>query len=905
MDSITVTNANQSIKDNEFIINAVRNGKIEGIIKELNIDWKNRTINEHASSYQYFSDNGYIETNTDTLTEKGILFFSRICIEFENQCAGITLEGRYEVIECIYNGKNSASFIVEHNILGTRLVVKFIRPGAASNIKESLRVISKNGQIPNLIHPIDFFQTQLNDIFEKEVLIDCIIYPYVEGITLGDFLKKQKRPLNAHTIATFVKQVGEVLARLEHLGAYHGDLHEENIIVKFSKEESLSFIIIDVSYGITGSVNSEVCKDNDLSYFRQHVLNLLRAQQEFLSKMSIRKYLGANMSFVIKQLMSKEASSFRDIVILLDRNPAYEKYKHKKKKFIEDKFSSPGDFKLQRYEEIIDPEIALKLFYPFPELMDSLSQFGNIVISGNRGSGKSTYLAALAFFPKVEEPLRDFRDIYGIYFPCRQGEFRLMSPDVVNYDLIGARRVKHLIVIKIVRKTLESLAEGLELGKIKDPINYTKIKTFLSNFLADGEIITIDKEMISEIRNLVSIMIRIEMKELDNLFDTTKGALSRKLTSEVDLVIFFSIIRETFLELSSTKFHLLFDDAGSPNIPRETQLILNDFIVSSNPVFCVKLSIERYSYTFHTTMKKQLESGHDYHEYDISKIFYTGSKIFGLNLSKLQGYNFNIVKKRLEYFGYNSSNIVDYLGDRGDIYEKIVRSLSRKDRNAYYHSWPVVWQLADRTPRNLLEIISEIFSVANIDKSSPPRIIEPRSQDRAIRSVSEKRLKSISQISGGITVHNELYSLGKQLFRITSSIGSAFRIYLMSEPDKKRRKEQYLAIERNDSSPLSKEVESLLQEMIKYGILDESLLEVARDDRVKKPIYILNKIYCPAFSIGYRKDQNLRLSKNNFEEVFINPKKFIEAGTKRLREQDSTDELEKINHIFGVYRNDN
>lgn len=900
MASITVPNINKVIKDSGSLIDNIKSGSIEKDILELDINWKYLAVNKEAKIFSRFVDYGFIDKTSSQLTPKGLLFFGRVCIDFEEQLKNSTIDNKYRVLKLIYSGKNSASFLTEHEILGTKVVIKILRPGAAKNVKDSLKIIASGGQVSHLVQPIDFFNTKVADIYGKEVDVECIVFPYVDGMTLGQFLRNEQQPLNAHTIASFIKQVSFVLAHLESLGAYHGDLHEENIIVNFAETGNLTFNIVDISFGILGSVDPSVCRDNDLAYFRQHIWNLLSAQQKFLAKMSIRKYLGAKIFQIIYQVMSPEVIKFSTIKRLFERNPSYEEYKLNKNEFLDRKFTRPGLFKLQRYEEIIDPEVALKLFVPFTELMENISQFGNIVVSGNRGSGKSTYLAALAFFPKVKEPLMDFRQTFGVYFPCRQGEFRLMSPDIVDYDLIGIRRVKHVMIIKVIRRTLESLAEGIESNKLKEPSDFEKLKHHLSDFLHEGEIISIDAEIVSEIRNLVSIMVRIEMKELDNLFRSRKEALSKRLASEVELIEFFKILRETFPEISNTKFHLLFDDAGNPNIPHQTQHILNDLIVSSNPIFCVKLSVERYTYEFSTTMSKQLESGHDYYEYDISRVLFSGGRTFGLAFNKLQEYNYKIVEKRLEHFEYKNTSIYAYLGVKEYNHEAFVSALATGKRNAYYNSWSMVWQLADRTPRNLLELISEIFSVANVDKYTIPQVIPQRDQDRAIRSVSEKRLKSLSQISGKTKVGGKTLSLGKMIFDITSAIGSAFKIYLKSEAGKLR-KDQYLALERNDSDALSQDAEFLLKEMIRYGVLDESRLDVARDDRVKKPIYILNRIYCPVFAIGIRRDQHLRLSKDKFEQVFLDPKKFMSTGTKRLMQHNPAREQSKIKDLFGDY----
>ena len=283
-----------------------------------------------------------------------------------------------------------------------------------------------------------------------------------------------------------------------------------------------------------------------------------------------------------------------------------------------------------------------------------------------------------------------------------------------------------------------------------------------------------------------------------------------------------------------------------------------------------------------TTHGKNLESGHDYSEYDLSSLLFFGAKTIGLTPDKLERYCRDIIKKRLSIFGFKSNNIEHYLGDFNRNTDKLVNFLAMSRRNAYYSGWPIVWKLADRTPRNLLELISEIFAAANINETTLPDVVDPRNQDRAIRGVSEKRLRAITQISGELKGPSKDISLGRALFEVTSALGSVFRVFL-KDSKRKKRKDQFLAVERNDSNTLSTQANAVLQKLIKYGIFDESRLEFARDDRVKKPIYMLNRIYCPAFEIGITRDQHLRLSHKKFEQLLLEPTTFIRQGTKRLR----------------------
>jgi len=895
MSSLSITNLNLEIKRGQALFDAIQQPDFYKSLETLNVNWGSGLINSKSKLTELFREYRFLEKSKNKLTASGQLFLSRIIVDFESEIVEKSTIDKYTIIEKIRIGKNSCTFLAKHSFLGNKVVLKFLRPGSAENISEALKVIMKGGVVPNLVQPIDYLRTNINDTFSQEIEVECIVFPYVEGISLREFLNDDRKPLNAHSILAFIKQVGKVLNYLESVDAYHGDLHEENIIVEAKSSGVLKFNVIDVSFGVTGSLTSSICKSNDLAYFRQHIWNFLSTQQQFLSKMSIRKYLGAEIFSMISLIMSSEKMQFKEIISLFDRNLEYEKYIKNKSAFLEEKFKSPGSFKLQRYEEITDQKIALKLFVPFPELLDNIKSFSNVLISGNRGSGKSTYLAAIAFFPRVNQPLVDFKEVFGVYFPCRQGEFRLLSSDMVNYENLGFSRVKHVLVIKIVRRALEAIADGLEEQKLSIPEDFDKLKKFLSGFIKNEEIISLDLDVVPEIRNLISVMVRIEMKELDNLFKSEE-CISEFLKDERSLLEFFKIVQLSFKELVNTKFHLLFDDAGTPNIPEETQRIINDFIISSNSVFCVKLSTEKYSYQFETTQLKQLENGHDYYGYDLTSLFYPGSKTFGLSHEKLEDYFEKIIRKRLQYFNYKSADIIEYLGDDIAKLESLVNSLASGRRNAYYAGWSMVWKIASGNPRNLLELISEIFSVGNIDSESDPYIVSQRDQDRAIRAVSEKRLRSLAQISGVVILGKEKISRGSRLFDITSAVGSIFRIYLKAERGKDR-KDQYLAIERNDTSELTSVSEEILVDLIKYGVFDESRLDFARDDRVKKPIYILNRIYCPVFGISYRRDQHLRLSRAKFEEMLLSPKIFVNQGTKRLRAL-SDENLKGQNNLF-------
>ena len=325
-------------------------------------------------------------------------------------------------------------------------------------------------------------------------------------------------------------------------------------------------------------------------------------------------------------------------------------------------------------------------------------------------------------------------------------------------------------------------------------------------------------------------------------------------------------------------------------------------MVNSNPLYCVKLTAEKNTYVFETSTGKLLENGHDYYEQDISYNLFIGPRSSGLKHESLEEYCRNIVGLRLRYFEYKSDDIRDYLGQPApSAVDTLTLRLAQGRRDADYFGWTAVWHIADRTPRNLLELVSEIFAAGGIDQHSKPEEVPIRVQNRAIRNTSEKRLQSISQIPGSVRVNGRNVSLGRKLFDVTVAIGSTFNSYLKQDARRlhKQRVRQHLAIERNELAELRPDAELILQRLVTYGVLDSSRLVYARDDRAKKPIYVLNRILCPAFAIGYRRDDHLRLSKVKLEQLLLYPHEFLKTGTRRLR-QENLSEPELFGYKFGA-----
>ena len=887
--SSSATHAMNSLLEDKRGLLALFSGQtpIEDL-RQLEYNWINNTINSNARLFSEMNHHG-LTTKKKTghgLTRRGKLFLSRVLIDFRSIAENKQISGgNYIPVKRELLGKNSAIFSCQHAYLKNEALLKVLRPGAAENILESLELMARLPLGINIVRPIDYFKSKIQDIFKRDLVVDFIVFPKIQGITLRDFLRQKNYQLNSHIAISFAEQIGSALAALESLGAYHGDLHDGNIIVETLDDGELRFNLIDVSYGAMGSLSTQECRNSDLENFRHHIWRILQLQKSYLPGMSLRKFLKTRHYQKLIKILSSEDISFREIQGVFGDTNEYAKYTELKKVFLNEKFNPPATFRLQRYEEIIDPSVAAKLFVPFPELMNKVSGFSNIYVSGNRGSGKSTYLAALAFFPGAavsEKGLVDFRDIFGVYFPCRQGEFKGLTPPSNWSDKQIMWRISKILNIKIIRRTLEAISGGIASGVIALPHNLSSLREFLNGFIPSPGITSVPSQILSELSNFASTMVRIEMESVASFSSSTDCEFSREADFAI-LIDFFSLIQRLFPELAATRFHILFDDAGRPNLPESVQSVICDLLLTSNPIFCVKFSAEKFTFAFASSLGKVPENGHDYFEHDISKTLFIGSASEKMPRQDLQDYFRRIVEQRLEYFNYSSKDIVDYVGDNVNIADQLIGLLASGRRNAYYCGWTAIWVIADRTPRNLLEIVSEIFALGDVTRSSIPRAVPMKLQDKAIRTISDKRLQSLSQVAGSLRIGGETLSLGRRLFEITATLGSVFNRYLKAEQGKER-KRQHLAVERNDLDALRPEAAELLQSLVTFGVLDDTKSEFARDDNIKKPIYVLNRIYCPAFNIMYRRDEHLRLSRLKLEMLLLNPQRFGREGTKRLAE---------------------
>jgi hypothetical protein len=147
-------------------------------------------------------------------------------------------------------------------------------------------------------------------------------------------------------------------------------------------------------------------------------------------------------------------------------------------------------------------------------------------------------------------------------------------------------------------------------------------------------------------------------------------------------------------------------------------------------------------------------------------------------------------------------------------------------------------------------------------------------------------LRALGFIPGARPGQTHRRSLGARLQSFATSFGKIARAYLkrgqMRTAGKRVRYHELLGIELDDSLTLTSENEAVLEGLVRYAVLDDTKLTQTRDDKLRKPIYIFNRVFCPALQISFRREVHLRLSSARFQRYLSNPEEFAAQYVRRV-----------------------
>lgn len=759
-------------------------------------------------------------------------------------------------------GIGSTSVTYKATIKKTRreVVLKVFRPGLLNHIDLGRKIRKINSLRSSfIVIPDDWGEFRLGGISLKYLLME-----YVEGDTLRTFLEKMPGIDLKETLRNFIREVGGTLKKLKDNGFIHGDLHSNNILTveeefpEYQNQRIIHFKIIDF-IGVTSSEEFRKYEKSDFEYLKENFLRIVRKYGSTPSGEIDIKKLGERFINIYRNLIENSYTSIESVIDGLSQEIP------KRKKLV---VKHPFTYLIFETFDVEDPE-WLNRFEPNSKLYGTYAKFGPLICSGPRGCGKTIYLRSLSFIPKlIRRTIDDTslqgkiaynRGIFGIYFPCRQGEFKYFSDK--QYDFTNFRTqlfLKHILVLKIIRRTVTLISEAYEEKVFTSDPKLEKMLMFLYKYILSDINLTRSAKK-KPFKELSSILRNIEDNSIDVLGLQEKYQPVSKLLNENNLIEFFEIAKQTVTELGDQKFYVIFDDVSEPQVNIEVQKLLNSLMACHNSIYCCKFSTDKYAYTFVDMFGKALQMPHDYGYIDMSDI------------DNYEGYLETIINRQLEMTGY-SGGIKEYLEPLPYNHQKLIDLLSiREYKKVKYAGWKMLVHLSSWSVREGLAFCDSIFeqyggSEEHDKLKKLQDVISFNTQNDGISKYSEKVYGSLINIE----------SVGKKIFDFTRTFGEVSRKYLEKQiTEKKERKYEMITIVRRDSQPLNKEAEQLLGKLIRHSVFLDKGFSFSRDQIGLVQKFTLNKKYAPKLRTTFREREHLRLSKNELEEFLLNPDRFL------------------------------
>jgi serine/threonine protein kinase len=144
---------------------------------------------------------------------------------------GRVLARKYEVIACLGGGWEGEVYLVRERSTGIERTAKFFFPHRNLRDKTSTFYAKK---LHKLCHcPIIIqYHTQDTIIYHRQV-VTFLVSDFVDGELLCDFLKRQRgKRLTAFQGLHLLHALAAGIECIHKMREYHGDLHDENIIVQ-------------------------------------------------------------------------------------------------------------------------------------------------------------------------------------------------------------------------------------------------------------------------------------------------------------------------------------------------------------------------------------------------------------------------------------------------------------------------------------------------------------------------------------------------------------------------------------------------------------------------------------------------------------------------------------------------
>ena len=773
-----------------------------------------------------------------------------------------TVDG-FKIKRKLGEGAYGVTFEAEDS-LGGLVAIKIIKEDTPDWKREAQKA-AKVRNVPQIasVHTVDSV-TITRD--EEEVLLHYIVWEFVNGTTLNDFLSSNST-ISSTMIVDLTQEICRGIKAMQDVGLEHGDLHPGNIILVAPHEWDpvKKHTIKIVDFGLAKSMRREFTSDMD--YLKSILDKCWKLNQSYgdLEVGPDKKFHGLLVELLARMCDENPERRLADPVDVINRIDEIQRQSGGTESFREVKLSHPFEF-LNAEEMPENSDLVHLLYADNVPWIREIADFGTTLISGPRGSGKSMILKNMRLLTNIRSNTHDRylanRQYLGFYAHCQHSLYYPFAGIPINHNIQTCDMFVHYLNLILTAEILESLIllERLDLHVLSQ-ISKTKISDFLRHhaFQDNGEFISLNPE------SLLQHCKSVTEKEIIYAQSKISKNISHKKMTRVNYLAELIDMLDGVSDLFSNKqIYFLLDDYSNPRVPFILQKSINRIIGYRNNRFCFKITTEKFGFTPDDSDGKAMQLDREYSYVDL------GSRYAKAKSKEKKDFIMRILENRLRRAKIDLGAGQFFESHNG---EKIAVALRRKRADSksnargevLYAGFDTIFRLCMGDISTILQLCKEIYMMAK-SKEDPTCGISAKLQDSVIRDFSKKRLNMIKE---------HPYT-GIDLYNLVESFGNISQRYLYDYPsDDNSKFYEVLRMELTEGTDcLSLETGDLFKNLIREHIFIEGGLSPSWGKGFGNAKLILRPIYTPALEISYADRYSIKMKCAQLKNFLEDPGDF-------------------------------
>jgi len=802
-------------------------------------------------------------------------------MEFTNPDAltGIPID-RYEVQRPLKKGEGAfgITYKARDTKIGTDVAIKILKISKPdSSWKQEAKKAAKVRNCPYVARPLDFGEAEI-PLGNKRVNVRYLVSEFVDDNagTLRDFLDNAPN-LTVDLIVELCKQLCIAIKAMQDAGISHGDLHEGNIMLIPPPEYDPSgdHLIKVVDFGLAASLRGKT--QSDIVSLAQIMRHLWELNKNYAGERIWHdKKFSESLPSLISQLEeSNPERRLQDPVEIVKRIQEM-KEQARNASLVQTKALTDPFVYLSVEEIPEDSDLLSSLFsHDLPWYQEAVN-FGTLLISGHRGSGKSMVLKNMRLKTKLmsQRSIDELRkDVFvGFYLHCQHSFYLPFAGKNIQREARNLDMVLHHFNMLFALEIIDSVIRLNSVLKVDVTDTAKKsLFEFINGFLIKTSVNLSGVDLLDHLKTLVEREIKLIERYI------IEGKVSPNLSGAVFLRELCGLLHEHVAFFKQRKVYFLLDDfSDARGVSRDVQRSINRVIGFRNENFCFKITTERYAFDPTDLDGHELVQDREFRYIDLGQQYLS----YPHEVEEREFVR-SILDKRLERSGERQT-VEQLFGEYDFPRENIGASLADPETRdqTLYAGFNTIYNLCSGDISTLLELCRDIYRQSKAKRKFPRNAsehIDFKLQDGIIKNFSRDRVAMIKEI--------QIY--GDPLFLIVNALGEISRKYLYEFGQigkQKGRHQEKIRIEVNGIKKLDTTVVLLYQAMIKFGVFTDAGTGYPWGDIITNVRLIMRRIYAPAFQISFRNRECVRLTPDRFESFLREPQMYSKRGTKFLED---------------------